>query len=182
MKLTHDIFLEQQQKLLMTPELRQAIAILQMSTLELSEYIQKELEENPFLDEREPEELPEREEHEAEAEAKRVLEQWIEYHSDRDTAYMPQEKEEEKSLENFITSRPSLYDHLEFQLRMVTRDDLDLRIGEYLIGSIDHNGYLTVELKEVAEQMGVPECRVEEVLEMIHSFHPYGVGARDMPE
>lgn len=52
MKLTHDIFLEQQQKLLMTPELRQAIAILQMSTLELSEYIQKELEENPFLDER----------------------------------------------------------------------------------------------------------------------------------
>lgn len=182
MKLTHDIFLEQQQKLLMTPELRQAIAILQMSTLELSEYIQKELEENPFLDEREPEELPKREEHEAEAEAKRVLEQWIEYHSDRDTAYMPQEKEEEKSLENFITSRPSLYDHLEFQLRMVTRDDLDLRIGEYLIGSIDHNGYLTVELKEVAEQMGVPECRVEEVLEMIHSFHPYGVGARDLPE
>jgi len=49
MRLTHDIFLEQQQKLLMTPELRQAIAILQMSTLELGEYIQKELEENPFL-------------------------------------------------------------------------------------------------------------------------------------
>ena len=40
MRLTHDVFLEQQQKLLMTPELRQAIAILQMSTLELSEYVQ----------------------------------------------------------------------------------------------------------------------------------------------
>jgi len=186
MKLTHDIFLEQQQKLLMTPELRQAIAILQMSTLELSEYIQKELEENPFLDEREPEEVPgevhEKEEQEAEAEASSALEQWIEYHNDRDSAYMPPEKEEEKSLENFITSRPSLIDHLEFQLRMVTRDELDLRIGEYLIGSIDHNGYLTVELREVAEQMGVSEARVEEVLEMIHSFHPYGVGARDLPE
>lgn len=52
MRLTHDVFLEQQQKLLMTPELRQAIAILQMSTLELSEYVQKELEENPFLESR----------------------------------------------------------------------------------------------------------------------------------
>lgn len=184
MKLTHDIFLEQQQRLLMTPELRQAIAILQMSTLELSEYIQKELEENPFLDEREPEEVPEREreDQEAEAEANSTLEQWIEFHHDRDSAYMPQEKEEEKSLENFITSRPSLIDHLEFQLRMVTRDELDLRIGEYLIGSIDNNGYLTMELSEVAEQMGVTESRVEEVLEMIHTFHPYGVGARDLPE
>ena len=53
MRLTHDVFLEQQQKLLMTPELRQAIAILQMSTLELTEYVQRELEENPFLEERE---------------------------------------------------------------------------------------------------------------------------------
>jgi len=52
LKLTHDIFLEQQQKLLMTPELRQAIAILQMSTIELSEHINREMEENPFLDEK----------------------------------------------------------------------------------------------------------------------------------
>ena len=48
MRLTQDVFLQQQQKLLMTPELRQAIAILQMSTLELGEYIENELQENPF--------------------------------------------------------------------------------------------------------------------------------------
>lgn len=184
MRLTHDIFLEQQQKLLMTPELRQAIAILQMSTLELGEYIQKELEENPFLDEKEPEEVPEQEtqQAEAEAEANSALEQWMEYHHDRDPGYVPQEKEEEKSFENFVTSRPSLVEHLEFQLRMVSRGELDLRIGEYLIGSIDDNGYLTVDLAEVAAQMEVSEARVEEVLVMIHSFHPYGVGARDLPE
>lgn len=166
----------------MTPELRQAIAILQMSSLELGEYIQKELEENPFLDEREPEEGHDKEAREAEAEENSTLEQWIEFHSDRDSAYMPHEKEEEKSFENYVTSRPSLVDHLEFQLRMVSRGELDLRIGEYLIGSIDHNGYLTVELSEVAAQLGVSESRVEEVLEMIHSFHPHGVGARDLSE
>ena len=53
MRLTHDLFMEQQQKLLMTPELRQAIAILQMSTLELTEYVQNEIEENPLLEEKE---------------------------------------------------------------------------------------------------------------------------------
>ncbi|MGB4019891.1 MAG: RNA polymerase factor sigma-54 [Syntrophomonadaceae bacterium] len=184
MRLTHDIFLEQQQKLLMTPELRQAIAILQMSTLELGEHIQKEMEENPFLDEKEPEEVPEQEkrEAEAEAEANNALEQWMEYHSDRDYGYMPQEREEEKSFENYVTSRPSLVEHLEFQLRMLSRDDQDLPIGEYLIGSIDDNGYLTVELAEVAARLEVPEARVEKVLKMIHSFHPHGVGARDLSE
>ena len=168
----------------MTPELRQAIAILQMSTLELGEHIQKEMEENPFLEEREPEEVPEQEkrEAEAEAEANNALEQWMEYHSDRDYGYMPQEREEEKSFENYVTSRPSLVEHLEFQLRMLSRDDQDLPIGEYLIGSIDDNGYLTVELAEVAARLEVPEARVEKVLKMIHSFHPHGVGARDLSE
>ena len=52
MRLTHDVILAQQQKLLMTPELRQAIAILQMSSLELSEYIRNELAENPLLEEK----------------------------------------------------------------------------------------------------------------------------------
>jgi len=65
---------------------------------------------------------------------------------------------------------------------MLSRDDQDLPIGEYLIGSIDDNGYLTVELAEVAARLEVPEARVEKVLKMIHSFHPHGVGARDLSE
>lgn len=182
MKLTHDIFLEQQQKLLMTPELRQAIAILQMSTLELGEYVQKELEENPFLDEKEAEEPGESEVQEKDADHKETLEQWMEYHHDRDSVYMPQEKDEEKSFENFVTRRPSLYEHLDFQLRMISRDEEDIRIGQYLLGSIDNNGYLTVAVSEVADQLEVGEECVKEVLKMIQSFHPHGVGARDLPE
>ena len=76
MRLVHDIFVEQQQKLLMTPELRQAIAILQMSTMELNEFIRGELEENPFLEEREIEETEETNREDVEEGA--WFEEWLE--------------------------------------------------------------------------------------------------------
>src|SRR5690554_6436972 len=136
MRLTQDISIEQQQKLLMTPELRQAIAILQMSTLELSEHVQKELEENPFLEARE--EQPEEGEGDNDDDSDNKMEEWEEYFNDRDIGYTPREKkEEEKSFENFVARRPSLYEHLEFQLHIASNKEDDLAIGTYLIGSID---------------------------------------------
>lgn len=184
MRLTHDVFLEQQQKLLMTPELRQAIAILQMSTLELSEYIQKELEENPFLEEKEGEEAAEgdKEDVEPETDENGKLEDWLEYFNDRDIGYVQKEKEEERSLDNFLTRRPSLYEHLEFQLHLVSKDQDELTIGNYLIGSIDNNGYLCVDLQEVAVQLHFPLEKIEAVLAIIQTLHPHGVGARDLAE
>lgn len=180
MRLIQDISLQQQQKLLMTPELRQAIAILQMSTLELSEYIQKELEENPFLEEKE---LVDNEEYEKETEAdKDKMEEWLEYYNDRDSIYGNKEVEEEKSFENFLHRRPSLYEHLEFQLHLASQKPDDIIIGKYLIGSIDNNGYLCIDLQEVALRLNVKLQRVQEVLEMIQSFHPHGVGAHNLAE
>lgn len=179
MKLGHDISLEQQQKLMMTPELRQAIAILQMSTLELAEHIQKELEENPFLEEREPEDVPESKE---EANDTSKIEEWLEYYNDRDIGYTAKDTEEGKSFENFVTSTPSLYEHLEFQLRLTTCDREQLRIGLYLIGNIDQNGYLCIDMAEVAAEFQVDMERAYGVLDIIQSFTPYGVGAKNLVE
>jgi RNA polymerase sigma-54 factor len=179
MRLTHNIFLEQQQRLLMTPELRQAIAILQMSTLELSEYIQKELEENPFLEERE--ELGEAERQNTEGDSGKIQE-WLDFFHDRDIGYIPKEIEEEKSYDNFLTRRPSLYEHLEFQLHVASKKEDDLAVGAYLIGSIDKNGYLCVDLDEVALKLNVSRTKVDEALTLIQSFHPHGVGAMDLAE
>ncbi|HBK53387.1 RNA polymerase factor sigma-54 [Syntrophomonas wolfei] len=181
MKLVQDISIQQQQKLLMTPELRQAIAILQMSTLELNEYIQRELEENPFLEEKESEENVDYEK-EAADNSDSKLEDWLEYYNDRDIGFLSREAEAEKSFENFFARRPSLYEHLEFQLRLSCKNRDELAIGNYLIGSIDRNGYLGIDLKELASHLEVSLEQVEEVLEMVHSFHPHGVGARDLPE
>ena len=179
MRLTHDVFLEQQQKLLMTPELRQAIAILQMSTLELTEYVQREMEENPFLEEREESGEIEKDNDNSD---NTKMEEWMEYFHDRDIGYSSREKEEEKSFENFLTRRPSLYEHLEFQLHIASKKEDDLAIGNYLIGSIDSNGYLCVDLDEVASKLNVRREKVQEALELIQSFHPHGVGARDLAE
>ncbi len=179
MRLGHDIYLEQQQKLMMTPELRQAIAILQMSTLELVEHIQQELEENPFLEEREPEEAAEPK---PDANETSKIEEWLEYYNDRDIGYTAKDTEENKSFENFVTRTPSLYEHLEFQLRLTTCDREQLRIGLYLIGNIDHHGYLCIDLAEVAEKFNVDVHRAAGVLDIIQSFTPYGVAARDLVE
>lgn len=179
MRLTHDVFLEQQQKLLMTPELRQAIAILQMSTLELTEYIQKEMEENPFLEEREEPAEADKQNQENE---NGKMEEWLEVFHDRDIGLTPRDRDEEKSFDNFLTRRPSLYEHLEFQLHIASKKEDNLVIGNYLIGSIDNNGYLCVDLDEVAAKLNVSRDKVEEALELIQSFHPHGVGARDLAE
>lgn len=179
MKLGHDIYLEQQQKLMMTPELRQAIAILQMSTLELAEHIQKELEENPFLEEREPEEIPEPKE---EVNDTSKIEEWLEYYNDRDIGYTAKDTDEGKSFENFVVKTPSLYEHLEAQLRLTTCNREELRIGLYLIGNIDQNGYLCIDMVEVATEFGVEVDKAYYVLDIIQSFTPYGVGATDLIE
>lgn len=180
MRLVHDIFVEQQQKLLMTPELRQAIAILHMSTMELNEFIRTELEENPFLEEREIEEAEEhiREENDDGA----WLEEWLEIYHDRDIGVVQKEKKEEKSFDNYLTRVPSLFEHLEFQLRLVKLNEQDFDIGYHLIGNIDSNGYLCIDLDEVARKMGASHDKVEEILRVVHSFHPHGVGARNLSE
>lgn len=180
MRLVHDIFLEQQQKLLMTPELRQAIAILQMSTMELNEFINGELEENPFLEERENEETEKTVREETDDTA--WLEQAMDLYHDRDIGIAPRERQEERSFDNYLTRVPSLFEHLEFQLRLVRMSKAEYDIGYYLIGNLDSNGYLCEDLNEVSRKMQAPLEQVEKVLHIIHSFHPHGVGARTLSE
>ena len=180
MRLIQNIYLEQQQKLMMTPELCQAIAILQMSSLELAEFIQAELIENPFLEEKETEVIEEVDE--AEVEQKNSFEEWIEYFSNRDSTYDYAEMAEEKSFDNLLKKNPTLYEHLEFQLQLACNKQDELIIGAYLIGNIDSNGYLVAETEEVAARLQVDKKHVEEVLQLIQSFHPHGVGARNLAE
>lgn len=185
MKLTYDLFIEQQQKLMMTPELRQAIAILQMSTLELGEYVQKEMEENPLLEEIEPEEnSSETNEYDKENDediSNQKTEEWLEYFNDRDIGIV-QKKEEEKTFDSYTSRRPSLYEHLQFQWRLACTDDNDLMIGNYIIGCIDPNGYLSDTVEEIAANTNASEEKIEELLNIIQLFHPHGVGARDLTE
>ena len=109
---------------------------------------------------------------------------WDEYFNDGfDLGNSNQEEEhKEEFFEKVPVAKQSFTDTLMGQLRIITDDPAMLVIGDYLIGSLDESGYLTCDLQEVAGTFGVPIDDVDRVLELIQSFDPPGVGARNLQE
>lgn len=197
MQVNFSLTLSQTQKLIMTPELRQAIAILQLSALELDAFVEQELMENPLLDiaeEQKSDDLsdsPFREEAQQENEDNKDTKErdsvdWEEYLQDcSDTGFpkLPRvNRDEGPSFENFVSLTPTLQEHLMLQLHLSGISECCIRIGAFLIGNIDKNGYLTIEVSEASKILKVSKARVTEVLKVIQSFDPGGVGARSLKE
>jgi RNA polymerase sigma-54 factor len=183
------------QKLILTPSLQQAIKLLPMSTLELAELLNQEMVENPMLEEV-PTEDPQPDTTtpaEAEAEAKKEdgQDSWddadYEYFFGEylDEGYRPRQPQEVKELppiENTLSSKSSLADHLMWQLSLQTHDDVTREIGAAIIGNIDEDGYLVASVNEIASLGGWDVAQVEEALERVQAFDPIGVAARDLQE
>jgi RNA polymerase sigma-54 factor len=172
----------------MTPELRQAITILQLSSLELCDYIEQELLNNPLLD-KEEDDYPAFSEDGMRVDEGKTNEdtiEWEEYlqdYFDWDFLRFPRErKEEETSFENFVSATQTLQEHLLMQLRLVAADKKIFKIGEFLIGNLDKNGYLTVSVQEAARILKVPVEEVEKALKVVQTLEPPGVGARNLQE
>lgn len=82
---------------------------------------------------------------------------------------------------DFVRSAGTLEEYLMRQLgALLSGSDLD--IAEYLVGSLNSHGYVTVSVAEAAETLRVPEARVQRVLEALQNLEPYGIGARDLRE
>jgi len=186
------------QQLIMTPQLQQAIKLLQLSRLELVDMIQQEIEENPLLEEGATEEHAE-EEMAPEVEDVKVAEKTVELTGEGDGKeefdwdsyiedYGPmrvsydREDDEGPSWENMLTKKTTLTDHLIWQLSLSRLDEQYRRIGEQIIGNLDNNGYLVSTVEEIAAQEGVDADTVEAVLGKIQEFDPPGVAARDLKE
>jgi RNA polymerase sigma-54 factor len=109
---------------------------------------------------------------------------WDEYFNEGfDLGNSGQEEEhKEEFFEKVPVAKQTFTDQLMGQLRIATDDAVMLAIGDYLIGSLDESGYLTCDLQEAAATFGVPIEQVERVLELIQSFDPPGVGARNLQE
>ncbi|HLS52549.1 MAG TPA: RNA polymerase sigma-54 factor, partial [Tissierellaceae bacterium] len=173
MELGFDLKLEQTQKLIMTQELRQAIQLLQFNSFELNQYLKNEIEENPMLElesgleEMEMvKELP----NEREVDWKEFIEKYD------DVSYKPQvdKNQEEYSYESFISYEPTLKEYLLNQLNLVKIDEKKYIIAEYIIQSIDENGYLKSTVEEIAYLLGASLAQVEEALRLVQSFEPTG--------
>ncbi|MGE4553212.1 MAG: RNA polymerase factor sigma-54, partial [Desulfovibrionaceae bacterium] len=188
------------QQLVMTPQLQQAIKLLQLSRLELVETVQQELLENPFLEEQESPEAPEpvmaeeqRPGSEEDAELLRNAD-WENYLGEFSSiSKQAQVREYEVpedglSFEARLSSRPSLEGHLNWQMRLTSVSRTDLDIGDAVIGNLDDRGYLQATVEEIAGQVNataetrVTEAQVEDVIRRIQRLDPVGVAARTPQE
>ncbi len=186
----------------MTPQLQQAIKLLQLSRMELIDLVQQELEENPVLEEgvdTETEELAEVAEGEPEhAGQENQIEEvkadeegmndidwqtYLEgYNLGGTVASSYEEDEERPSYENLLTKKRTLVDHLMWQLTLTRLSEMETRVATEIIGNIDEDGYLKATNEELAAASGADEETVEATLRIVQDFDPPGVGGRNLQE
>jgi len=190
-----ELLLTQKQKLILTPQLYQAINILQLNLVELKDLIDEELVDNPLLEvkqdagsitekvNQEKNTLTQTEEPNERREENNFND-WLSYLKEKDYRPLPNRPvaEKENRYENFICYRESLQDYLLIQLGTAVSSDIDYKIGEYLIGNIDDNGYLTVGLDDISLDLNIRRDKIKKILSLIQSFDPPGVGARNLQE
>jgi len=180
----------------MAPQLIQSLRLLQMPTLELELTIKQELEINPMLEqvlEQEPfqsddgelwERNPDRE---LDRDFDRVdwnhyLQESYDLRGYNYPAFDNREEGREEPRENRLTGRISIWDALLEQLGMSSSDEEEWRIGEYIIGEINEDGFLETSVEEISAALDVPPSSVERTLKLIRSFDPPGIGARDLQQ
>src|SRR5512144_1780566 len=184
------------QKLILTPSLQQAIKLLPMSTLELSDLLNQEMVENPMLEdvpteELQPAEAAQTQEKPDTDQQQNKTDTW----DDQDYEYFfgdylddgyrpraPQEVKELPPIENTLSTASSLSDHLMWQLSMQTDDPLLKEIGSAIIGNLDDDGYLVASFEELGEMGSWPVPDVERALRLVQGFDPVGVASRDLQE
>ncbi len=89
---------------------------------------------------------------------------------------------EDVSFETFLPQKTTLNDHLLWQLKLTKFSAEEEKVGTFIIGNIDEDGYLKITIPEIANALGVEEGLAEKVLGRIQEFDPVGVGSRDLKE
>lgn len=193
MRLGFGLTQEQTQKLVLTPELRMAIKILQFSSVELAQYVDQQLVENPVLEveeeaieqEQDSSERDNTERDNSETEVQTDNFDWDQYFQEkgsvREEGGLNREAESWR-YDNLVPQVSTLSDHLLFQMAVLDLNKEEKCVGEFLIGNIDENGYLTCTVEEAVAQYGTSLATVEKMLTTIQGFDPPGVAARDLRE
>lgn len=188
--------------MMLAPQLRQSLEMLQVPILELRAMIQKELEQNPTIEEgpesresveiepgtgevNEKEDRHDQLDFDKEFEALSKLDdEWREYffQNSQNRPYTEEDEERRQFLLDSMPQRESLQEHLLNQLKLAGLSESDRQIGELIIGSINDDGYLTGTLQDLAQSVGTDAEHLTDVLAIVQDFHPTGVGARDLRE
>ncbi|MCE9786326.1 RNA polymerase factor sigma-54 [Shewanella chilikensis] len=198
------------QQLTMTPQLQQAIRLLQLSSLELQQEIQEALEANPLLEmaedsqeeqiddthkENDAGELSTKQEDGSTVETSEALNNesmpdelpmdttWDEVYTATSASGPAMGREDDMPFQGETSE--GLYEHLEWQKNLTPFSDTDDAIATAIIDAIDEQGYLTQSTEEILDAMGNPEIELDEVeavLKRIQHFDPVGIASRDLRE
>lgn len=196
MEMKMNLNLKMSQKLVMTPMLQQAIKLLPLARLELAQLVRQEIIENPVLEElleeeneqdSNQEESGPKEDITPEAEQDTTPQDqeidWDSYFQDNIDRGMSIESYAEKpSIEATYKKEATLADHLMWQLDMTVDSETDRFIGSCIIGNIQNDGYLCVDLQEIVTISQSDEENVLRVLKFIQGFEPTGVASRSLKE
>lgn len=194
------------QKLVMTPQLRQAIKLLQLNRLELSHALQAEIEQNPALEEdfsvadstENPYSLTSTTENSGPADKEiDVTEKaaagdqmaeinWEDYSNNFDNSNFSFSREtpaaDAPSQFDFISEKPGLLAYLQWQLAHSELDEDEWDIALYIAGNLNRYGFLEIELEDVMEATGCDHDSAEYILEVIQDLDPPGIAARNVSE
>lgn len=182
-KLTQSLDLRQQQNLVMTPQMQQAIKLLQLNNLELQEWLETEIAQNPLLEKLDPEEPEE------DSAAPPTPTTKHDDDFDAGSAFLGDggrsgnfESDDEPEFGATLTNPVNLRDHLIEQVMVSNLSPLERSIGVLLIDRLDGAGYLRDSIEDLAVQIGCSRERLETVLHMLRQCDPVGIFARDFQD
>ena len=166
----------------LSPQQIQLMKLIQLPTLDFEQKIQREIEENPAL------EMGKNSENEKSDDLNDDL-NIDDYISDDDTPFYKTSSNnysssEEKSIP--YSSGISFTEYLISQLKTINLDEDDMKIAEFLVGSIDNSGYIRLENDEIIDDLAftqninTDENKILKILKIIQSFDPPGVGAQSL--
>ena len=162
--------LRQGQGLVVTPQLQQAIKLLQLSNLELESFVETELERNPLLQRVEPPTAA----NASSAPAPAPVESPVWRTASGGLGGV--------EVEGPLSEHKSLHTHLHDQLAVARLSPAERVIAGALIDAVDDGGYLRADLDEMADRLGCDVALVEKVLGVVQGFEPAGVAARTVAE
>jgi RNA polymerase sigma-54 factor len=174
----------------LAPQLQQSLQILQAPTLELKNIVQQELQTNPVLEEEigsfESEERT-KDDREFEEEFERLAkldEEWRDYMA-QNVSYSSRNPEDEERRQFFfdsLASQETLQQHLLEQLNTAEVSKSQREAAELIVGNIDELGFLQSSLEEISQNTTHSVQELQQMLDLVQTFHPVGVGARDLKD
>jgi RNA polymerase sigma-54 factor len=209
MAMTPRLELRQGQALVMTPQLQQAIKLLQLSNVELQEFVEGELERNPLLEREETGAEAKKSDDSGDAQAlefesgvapaeaaldvsvadiapdlsaNELAEAGAAPMQDWSKASSGKSFDDLPGIEETLASDKTLAEHLDAQLTEAGLTPVERMIGGVLIDAVDDWGYMRADVLEIAQRIGASDADVLHVLKIMQGFEPTGVMARDIPE